>query len=55
VRTTRALVSGGLRYAATTGYYLAALQAEFRGVFPLAIPRGDTDLNGAETLASSYL
>jgi hypothetical protein len=28
VRTTWALLSGGLRYAATTGYYLTALQAE---------------------------
>ena len=28
VRTTWALLSGGLRYAATTGYYLTALQAD---------------------------
>jgi hypothetical protein len=32
VRTTWALPSGGLRYAATTGYYLTALQAEIRSL-----------------------
>jgi hypothetical protein len=32
VRTTWALLSGGLRYAATTGYYLTALQAETRSL-----------------------
>jgi hypothetical protein len=30
VLNTCALLSGGLRYAATTGYYLTALQAEIR-------------------------
>jgi hypothetical protein len=30
VRSKRALSSGGLRYAATTGYYLPAFQAESR-------------------------
>jgi hypothetical protein len=35
------LLSGGLRYAATTGYYLTALQAES---YPL--PPGATDLIG---------
>jgi hypothetical protein len=37
VRTTWALLSGGLRYAATTGYYLTALQAEIRS---LRFPKG---------------
>jgi hypothetical protein len=32
VRTKWALLSGGLRYAATTGYYLPALQAEIRSL-----------------------
>ena len=32
VRTRWALLSGGLRYAATTGYYLTALQAEIRSL-----------------------
>jgi hypothetical protein len=32
VLTTEALLSGGLRYAPTTGYYLTALQAEIRSL-----------------------
>jgi hypothetical protein len=32
VRNTWAFISGGLRYAATTGYYLAAFQAEIRSL-----------------------
>src|SRR5882762_5715252 len=32
VRTTWALLSGGLRSAATTGYYLIAFQAEIRSL-----------------------
>jgi hypothetical protein len=30
VRTNCSLLSGGLRYATTTGYYLPAFQAEIR-------------------------
>jgi len=32
VRTSRSRLSGGLRYAATTGYYLPAFQAEISWV-----------------------
>jgi hypothetical protein len=32
VRTTAALLSGGLRYAETTGYFLTALRAEIRSL-----------------------
>ena len=38
VPKTCSQVSGGLRYAATTGYYLAALQADARSLpFPVLI------------------
>ena len=35
-------LSGGLRYAATTGYYLTAFQAETHS------PRGGTDVKGPQ-------
>ena len=43
MRTNCSLRSGGLRDAATTGYYLTAFQAE---THPL--PRGGTDFMGTE-------
>jgi hypothetical protein len=39
VRTNCSLLSGGLRYAATTGYYLTAFQAEIR-LLPFSHNRG---------------
>ena len=57
-----ALLSGGLRYAATTGYYLTALQAEIRSLrFPhrlylvvvLMTSWDRTDRDAAEQTASA--